>query len=163
MNTYTTSNQAGPAVARDVNGNFVVVWNGNYQDGSGFGIFGQRINASGTAQGSEFRLNTYTTGNQIGPAVVSDANANFVVVWQSYLQDGSSYGIFGRRFNAGGVAQGSEFGEHIHHGFQDAPARPASTATSSSSGRAWAKTGAFSASSASASTLRARPREASSA
>ena len=123
VNTYTTGNQAGPGVARDVNGNFVVVWNGNYQDGSGFGIFGQRINASGTAQGSEFRLNTYTTGNQSGPAVVSDANANFVVVWQSYLQDGSSYGIFGRRFNAGGVAQGSEFRVNTYTtGFQDFPA-----------------------------------------
>jgi hypothetical protein len=41
--------------------------------------------------------------------VASDANGNFVVVWQSYLQDGSSSGIFGQRFNAAGLPQGAEF------------------------------------------------------
>jgi hypothetical protein len=49
---------------------------------------------------ADFQINTHTTNNQANPAIAADANGNFVVVWSSYLQDGSSNGIFGRRFNA---------------------------------------------------------------
>jgi len=42
VNTYTTNNQAEPAVAADPLGSFVVVWESNLQDGSGDGVFGQR-------------------------------------------------------------------------------------------------------------------------
>jgi hypothetical protein len=51
-----------------------------------------------TPLGNEFRANTYTTGSQAPCSVASDAAGNFVVVWQSYGQDGSNSGIFGRRF-----------------------------------------------------------------
>src|SRR6185436_11385497 len=107
VNTYTTGAQGAPAVASDANGNFVVVWKSNGQDGSGFGVFGRRFNASGVALASEFRVNTYTTGSQGDASVASDANGNFVVVWDSVYQSYS--GAFGRRFNASGIPQGSEF------------------------------------------------------
>jgi hypothetical protein len=42
VNTYTTGGQAGPAVAGDVDGGFVVVWASDGQDGGGSGIFAQR-------------------------------------------------------------------------------------------------------------------------
>jgi hypothetical protein len=109
VNSYTTSNQFVPAVASDANGNFVVVWLSDGQDGSSYGIFGQRFDASGAPQGSEFQVNSYTTNGQSVPAVAADASGNFVVVWQGSGQDGSNYGIFGQRFNASGVAQGTEF------------------------------------------------------
>ena len=41
--------------------------------------------------------------------IAMDANGNFVVVWSSYLQDGSSNGIFGQRFKADGSPIGGEF------------------------------------------------------
>jgi len=44
VNTYTTSYQSWPAVASDSSGNFVVVWESNFQDGSNSGVFGQRYN-----------------------------------------------------------------------------------------------------------------------
>ena len=109
VNSYTTGAQWTPAVASDANGNFVVVWQSYGQDGSDYGTFGRRFNASGVAQGSEFRVNSYTTNIQNYPAVASDANGDFVVVWLSDGQDGSSVGVFGRRFDALGVPQGSEF------------------------------------------------------
>ena len=89
VNSYTTGSQGCPAVASDASGNFVVVWTSSGQDGSGYGVFGQRFDASGLPQGSEFQVNSYTTGYQSYPAVASDANGNFVVVWESYGQDGS--------------------------------------------------------------------------
>jgi hypothetical protein len=109
VNTYTTGNQLAPAVAADAVGNFVVVWSSYDQDGSGYGVFGQRYDATGTPQGGEFRVNTYTTDDQGIPAVAADAGGDFVVVWQSRGQDGSNYGIFGQRYDAAGAAVGGEF------------------------------------------------------
>src|SRR6185436_1988872 len=93
--------------ASDANGNFVVVWQS--ADANVEGIYGRRFDASGTPQGAEFRVNSYTTGTQDDPAVASDANGNFVVVWDSNGQDGHARGIFGQRFNAAGVPQGALF------------------------------------------------------
>ena len=109
VNTYTTSSQEFPSVASEATGEFVVVWESNDQDGSGFGIFGQRFDALGAPLGPEFRVNTFTTGIQRFPAVASDFSGNFVVAWQSDAEDGSGYGVFGQRFNNAGVPVGPEF------------------------------------------------------
>ena len=98
VNTYTSSGQAVPKAAMDSSGNFVVVWESLLQDGSYFGIFGQRYDASATALGPEFRVNTYTSSSQFIPSVAADPSGSFVVVWHSLLQDGSGFGIFGQRF-----------------------------------------------------------------
>ena len=108
-NSFTNIHQYRPAVASHANGNFVVVWQSYLQDGASYGVFGQRFTAAGLPLGSEFQVNSYTPSFQSFPAVASTANGNIVAVWQSYLQDGSSYGVFGRRFNASGVPQASEF------------------------------------------------------
>jgi len=109
VNTYTSWYQDFPRVASDAYGNFVVVWRSGYQDGSGYGIFGQRHDASGALQGAEFRVNSYTTADQFKPAVASDPNGNFLVVWTSSGQDGSGRGVFGQRYHLSGATQGSEF------------------------------------------------------
>jgi hypothetical protein len=109
VNTFTTILQVRPAVAVDSSGNFVVVWDSYNQDGSAVGVFGQRYGSSGAALGPEFRVNTSTTGNQYRSDVASDASGNFVVVWQSANQDGSSWGVFGQRYANSGASLGSEF------------------------------------------------------
>jgi len=108
VNTFTTHNQGIPDVAFDASGNFVVVWRSAYQDGSSPGVFGQRYDSAGVPRGSEFRINSHTPGVQTNPAVASDADGNFVVVWQS-IQDGSGNGVFGQRFDSAGHPQGAEF------------------------------------------------------
>jgi hypothetical protein len=109
INTYTPDNQFAPAVASNPSGNFVVVWHGFAQDGSSGGVFGQRYSSSGAPLGPEFRVNTYTTDNQVLPTVASDADGNFVVVWMSLGQDGANYGLFGQRYSSSGAALGPEF------------------------------------------------------
>ena len=81
VNTYTTGNQSYSSVASDASGNFVVTWEGNDQDGDGWGVFGQRYDSDGNRVGGEFQVNTYTTAGQFFPSVASDANGNFVVAW----------------------------------------------------------------------------------
>jgi hypothetical protein len=90
-------------------GGFVVVWESDGQDGSAKGIFAQRLDASGTAIGIEFLVNTYTTGDQSDPAIDVDASGDFVIVWTSDLQDGDAEGAFGQRFAASGAPVGGEF------------------------------------------------------
>ncbi|MDZ4686036.1 MAG: cadherin domain-containing protein [Planctomycetaceae bacterium] len=109
VNTFTTLQQANSTVAMDADGDFVVSWSSNTQDGSGFGIYAQRYNAVGIAQGSEFRVNAFPANQQIFSTVAMDADGDFVVTWTDYSQDGSSRGIYGQRYDAFGVAQGTEF------------------------------------------------------
>ena len=109
VNTYTTSNQMSPDVAALFSGGFVVVWASDQQDGSGLGVFAQRYAGSGAALGPEFRVNSFTTGDQGRYLSVASGSAGggFVVVWTS--QDGSDDGIFAQRYDAAGVPLGSEF------------------------------------------------------
>jgi hypothetical protein len=109
VNSYTTGRQHWNALAADASGNFVVVWTSDGQDGSSDGVFGQRFDASCLSVGSEFQVNSHTTGSQRDPAVAADAAGGFVVVWTSYGQDGSYGGVFGQRFDSGGLPAGSEF------------------------------------------------------
>jgi hypothetical protein len=52
-----------------------------------------------SAYGAEFQVNTHTTYDQKNAAIAMDRGGNFIVVWSSYGQDGSSNGIFGRLFD----------------------------------------------------------------
>ena len=109
VNTFTTAAQSRPGVAMDASGNFVVVWDGEGQDGSDTGVFARRYTAGGAPLGPEFQVNTYTTGYQAFPSVGMDGAGNFVVAWSSHGQDGSTWGIFGQRFDSAGAAVGGEF------------------------------------------------------
>ncbi len=109
VNSYTTSDQAAPSVAMDAAGDFVVTGQSRYQDGSGYGVYAQRYNAAGTVQGGEFKVNTYSTGQQLFPAVGMDAAGDFVITWSSNGQDGSGYGVYAQRYNSSGAVQGGEF------------------------------------------------------
>jgi hypothetical protein len=109
VNTRTGADQDNPSIAVSDDGDFVVVWRSNYQDGSGSGIYAQRYSSTGVPQGGEFRVNTYTTNQQASPSVAMNSDGDFVVAWESYGQDGSFTGIYAQRYNAAGVQQGIEF------------------------------------------------------
>ncbi|MCU0430183.1 MAG: T9SS type A sorting domain-containing protein [Cytophagaceae bacterium] len=109
VNTYTTNSQQVPAVAMDSDGDFVITWQSLDQDGSGLGIFAQRYNAQGAKLSDEFRVNTYTVDGQRNPSIAMDSDGDFVITWESNLQDGSSMGVYAQRYNAIGEPQGEEF------------------------------------------------------
>ena len=100
VNTYTTSNQGRTSVAGvGTTGDFVVTWFSSGQDGSGYGVFGQRFASDGTPQGSEFQVNSHTASTQTAPSVAELGTAgDFVVAWHSAFQDGYQDGVFGQRF-----------------------------------------------------------------
>ncbi|BDI17424.1 hypothetical protein ANSO36C_32260 [Nostoc cf. commune SO-36] len=109
VNATIINNQTNPTVAIDATGNFVISWQSENQDGDGYGIYAQRYNSAGEAQGNEFRVNTKIVNDQINPKVAMDARGNFVISWQSNVQDNSGYGIYAQRYDSAGNAQGEEF------------------------------------------------------
>ena len=114
VNEFTLGSQASPAVASPPAGGMVVVWHSPLQDGAGHGVYARRYDASGAPRGGEFRVNTYTTGDQNQPAVAVDAAGNFVAAWTSVGQDGSGRGVFARRYDADGAPWGEEFPVNTH-------------------------------------------------
>ena len=109
VDAVTPSGALFPAVAMDADGDFVVAWNKYGQDGSYNGVYARRFSAAGSPDGDEFRVNTFTTGDQDFPAVAMDPAGNTVITWESSGQDGSGSGIYAQRYNAAGAPQGGEF------------------------------------------------------
>jgi hypothetical protein len=109
VNNANTTTQQTPAIAIDSDGDYVVIWESVAQDDptqtNRTGLFGQRFTFSGTKVGSEFQVNTVTNDNQGQPAVVYDPLSGFTVVWDSFGQDGSNYGVYSKRYNSAGVPQ----------------------------------------------------------
>ena len=109
VNSHTASRQHTPAVAADADGDFIIAWTSDGQDGSESGVYARRFGADGTPRGGEFRVNTHTANLQRYPAVAADARGGFVVAWQSFAQDGSNEGIYAQRYDADGLPRGGEF------------------------------------------------------
>jgi hypothetical protein len=62
--------------------------------------------------GAQFQVNTYTTGNQYQPAVATDSEGNFVIVWTSSGSSGtdtSNLSVQARRWAADGTSLGGQF------------------------------------------------------
>ena len=109
INTYTSSDQGAPSVTNLIDGGFIVAWESNGQDGSEYGVYAQRYAANGSANGSEFKVNTYTNSYQGTPSITSLADGGFLVAWNSVGQDGSGSGVYAKRYAANGSAVGNEF------------------------------------------------------
>jgi hypothetical protein len=103
----TTALFAGdPSVAVTPDGRFVIVWSVfTYPTGA---IVGQRFDASGRAQGAEFRVDSHTSGYGVEPAVAIAPDGAFVVVWHLEGQ-GQDVDVFGQRFDASGALRGGQF------------------------------------------------------
>jgi hypothetical protein len=110
INTYTPEGQSNPVVATAADGSVVAAWVSYAQDGSASGIFARRFTHEGNAVGSEFQVNEYTLDAQERPAVASNAEGTFMVVWQSRQPPVTgSVEIFARMFDSAGMPLGSEF------------------------------------------------------
>ena len=97
------------SVAALENGGFVVTWDSSYFGDSATSVYGQRYNENGDPVGSEFRINTYTDDRQELSSVAGLENGGFVVTWQSWGQDGESFGVYGQRYDSDGNPVDSEF------------------------------------------------------
>jgi RHS repeat-associated protein len=106
VNTYKAGKQNRPAIAANASGDFVIVWNGKGSDDTN-GVFFQRFRADGTRLGTEQMANVTTLGDQASPNVGIAQDGSFIITWEG-KGPGDNNGIFYRRFQANGSANGSE-------------------------------------------------------
>ena len=88
VNSYQAGVQSDAVAAALPNGDLLVVWASDGQDGSGEGIYGQRFSRAGAKLGGEFRVSQTTSQNQSRPAVVAVGADQFVVAWVGESVDG---------------------------------------------------------------------------
>ncbi len=112
VNTYTSDLQTSSFVTSLSDGGFMVTWQSYAQDGSQYGVYGQKFSSAGLPLGDEFQANTHTSGNQspgFGKNITALPDGEFVVTWNSYGQDGDVSGVYGQIFDAAGLPSGNEF------------------------------------------------------
>ena len=95
----------------DSAGDFVIAYQG--YDSNSHGVFAQRFNSSGAAQGSIFRVNTPQNDNQGAPSIAMDSAGNFVIAW---LDGGTTQtaGVYAQRYNS--VRRGAREQYRNQHG-----------------------------------------------
>jgi hypothetical protein len=109
VNTYTKSYQREPVIARNnSNGNFIIVWTSNEQDGDGEGVFAQRFDKDGNKLGQEFQVNTEWKYDQNKPAVAMNSKGNFVITWSSTKPDQDLQDIYCQIYDSEGKKIGGE-------------------------------------------------------
>ena len=89
-------------------GGFVAAW----QNESDVAL--QRFDSSGQTLGGPFLVNSYAPERSKWPSIAAADDGSFVVTYTTSNQDGSSWGIFGRRFGADASPIGSEFQVNTH-------------------------------------------------
>jgi len=111
VNQTTLYNQRNPDVASDVEGEFVVVWQGKEPHDVYYDVWARRYAATGEALGDEFVVNQYDFETQWEPAVAMDSIGNFVVAWTAPhypLPGGERQVIVTRAYAADGTPLGDE-------------------------------------------------------
>jgi Ca2+-binding RTX toxin-like protein len=106
VNSFTAGNQGAPAVARTPDGRFVIAWQSEDQDGSGYGIYAQRYSAQGVPEGLVFQVNSTIDGDQTNPTVAMGDDGRFVIAWQSARN--GSLDIMAQRYSPSGIPVDSE-------------------------------------------------------
>ena len=100
VNTPQNDNQGAPSIAMDSAGDFVIAWlDGGTTQAAG--VYAQRYNSSGVAQGSNTAISTVAGAS--APSVAMEPTGQFVVAWQ-FTQTGSNPGVEAQRFDASGNA-----------------------------------------------------------
>jgi hypothetical protein len=119
VNAYTNGDQAEPGIASAADGSFVVVWTNRLYvpppqptptpPATPFvPITGRRFDRTGEAAGPDFQVSTFSTGTRYSPAVASEPDGDFVVVWTSVVGEYDT-NIRARLFDAGGSETLPEF------------------------------------------------------
>ena len=94
-----------PSIARLADGGFVIVWQSNLQDGSGWGIYGQRYNAAGT-RGREFRVTRPVPCRRYSPPSRALPRAALSSAGRPRIPGDAS--VLAQRFGANGAKVGGE-------------------------------------------------------
>ena len=109
INTTIQGSQFQPTITGLEGDRFVVAWTDGSGTSGGGAIRGQIYEADGTPAGSEFLINTTTSGSQNTPAITALDAGRFVVSWSGDPWSGGNTTLYGQIFADDGTPAGSEF------------------------------------------------------
>ncbi len=106
---------ANPVVSMTPDDGFLVAWSGkpsqiliaSTQPSDGWDIYGRVFGSDRNPKGADFRINSFTYGDQFRPQVAALEQSHFVV-WTSMGQDGSREGVYGQVLSSTGTPIGQE-------------------------------------------------------
>ncbi|HSV16246.1 MAG TPA: hypothetical protein VLI90_18430, partial [Tepidisphaeraceae bacterium] len=100
----------GPAVAIDNAGDFIVTWSASGGGSNGLDIWARRYDAAGDPLGDAFVANTTTAGDQVAPAIATDAGGDFVISWATIFGNPSNelWTLSSQSFDSTGAARGGQ-------------------------------------------------------
>ncbi|MBC7250776.1 MAG: PKD domain-containing protein, partial [Anaerolineae bacterium] len=104
-----TGIQSYPAVAYNAAaGEYLVAWMDSRVSGE-WHLYGQRVAADGTLVGSEIAICTERVYQTYPSVIYQPASGEWLVVWNSYREDGTGVRVWGQRVSAGGELVGTNF------------------------------------------------------
>ena len=114
--TYVGGYQVPNGLAATPEGGFLVTWAGDAvgsDDTSNWAVAGLRLDSEAGPMGSEFVINTLTTGYQTYARLAVDAEGDYMVVWDSAVSagDDGTESIQGRYFAVQIFADGFDSGD----------------------------------------------------
>lgn len=111
VNQITNGNQKNPQIASNANGKFVIVWSSydRSNEENFYDIKAKLYSGSTSISSNEILVNTFLQNSQTRPQVAMSNEGKFIVVWESWFQDGSERGIYAQMFDEFGNKNGVEF------------------------------------------------------
>jgi hypothetical protein len=101
--------QRDPRVAADGLNRFLVTWEDQFGDGSGYGILARVFSSAGAPLAPEFVVNSTTASDQRLPRIAVDSLGRSLIAWLDFSGGFSNAKIRARRFNAQANPQGTDF------------------------------------------------------
>ncbi len=97
-------------------GTSAVLWDIAAVDGNGMGVYGQWVDAAGTALSATFRVNANTAGDQRLSDAAAFSDGGLVVVYDDATGDGTGngFGVRARLYKAGAVPDGNELAVNVN-------------------------------------------------
>ncbi len=110
VNTSTTNAQGNPAVAMDLNGNFIITWSDTGQTLSFFNdIKAQQYTRDGAPNGGEMQISNETTNRNDNSYVAMSQDGHWLVVWENWLAGQLPMEIDASLYSAQGVPMSGQF------------------------------------------------------
>ena len=123
VNPSSSGQQLDPNIARDGDGNLVVVWESDGDNDGLFQVNARGFNADGTERFAQFTVNSNSAGQQTDPDIAMDGNGNFVVVWEDDRDSDGLYQVKARGFNADSTERFAQFTVNVNSAGQQTDPR----------------------------------------
>jgi hypothetical protein len=121
VNESISDDQIRPAVAMNESGDFIIAW-ASYTDQNSLYDIKAKLYKNGVASTNEFLVNTVTLNSQTKPSADIFSDGSFIIVWESWFEDGSDRGIFAQKFFNDGSKNGYPF--QVNQNSQFSQSRP---------------------------------------